>query len=71
MIVDDEAYITELFGTYLSRMGFLIQTCNRGEEALRIYRDFMPDLVLSDYDMPELTAWELYKKMKEIKNYKA
>ena len=68
MIVDDEAYITELFGTYLSRMGFLIQSCNRGEEALRIYPDFMPDLVLSDYDMPEMTGLELYKKIKEIKD---
>lgn len=68
MIVDDEAYITELFGTYLSRMGFLIQTCNRAEEALRIYPDFMPDLVLSDYSMPEMTGLELYKKIKEIKD---
>lgn len=66
LIVDDEAYIAELYGTYLSRMGFLIQTCNRGEEALRIYHEFKPDLVLTDYSMPEMSGLEFYKKIKEI-----
>jgi len=66
LIVDDEAYVGELFSEYLSTKGFLIQTCLSGMEALRLFSDYKPDLVLSDYEMPEMNGLELYEAIKEI-----
>ena len=67
LIVDDEAYIGDLFSEYLSTKGFLVQKCLSGREALRLFSDFKPDLVLSDYKMPEMNGLELYDAIKQIK----
>ena len=67
LIVDDEAYIGDVFSEYLSTKGFLVQKCLSGREALRLFSDFKPDLVLSDYKMPEMNGLELYDAIKQIK----
>lgn len=69
LIADDEAYIVDLFSEYLSSMGFLIQSSQSGKEALEIYSDFKPDLVITDYEMPEMNGYELFKEIR-IKNPK-
>lgn len=66
LIVDDEAYVGDLFSEYLSTKGFLVQTCLSGREALRLFSDFEPDLVLSDYEMPEMNGLELYEAIIEF-----
>jgi len=66
LIVDDEAYIGDLFSEYLSSKGFLVQSCLSGREAIRLFSDFEPDLVLSDYEMPEMNGLKLYEAIKQI-----
>ena len=58
LIVDDEAYVGDLFSEYLSTKGYLVQSCLSGREALRLFSDFEPDLVLRDYEMPEINGLE-------------
>lgn len=71
LIVDDEAFVGELFSEYLSTKGYLVQSCLSGREALRLFSDFEPDLVLSDYEMPEMNGMELYEAIKEISSRQA
>ncbi len=66
LIVDDEPYVGDLFSEYLSTKGFLVQKCLSGREALQLFSDFKPDLVLSDYEMPEINGLELYEAIREI-----
>ena len=66
LVVDDEAYITDLFSEYLSSKGFLIRKCNNGRDALKLYAEFKPDLVLSDIDMPEMNGLELHAEIEKI-----
>ncbi len=66
LIIDDNAYITDLYSEYLSRKGFLIRATNRSKDALKIFNSFNPDLVLCDVDMPELTGFDILKQIEEI-----
>ena len=67
LIVDDEAYITDTFGEYLSSKGFLIRSAQNGKDALKIYSDFEPDMILSDFNMPEMNGIKLFKEVRKIK----
>ena len=66
LIIDDDAYITDLYSEYLSRKGFLIRATNRSKAAKKIFNSFEPDLVLCDVDMPELTGFDILKQIEEI-----
>ena len=67
LLVDDEAYITETFGEYLSSKGFRIRKAQNGKDALKIYSEFEPDLILSDFNMPEMDGIKLFKAVRKIK----
>ena len=66
LIIDDDAYITDLYSEYLSRKGFLIRTTNRSRNAIELFKSFEPNLVLCDADMPEFTGFDILKKIEEI-----
>jgi PAS domain S-box-containing protein len=53
MIMDDEEYIRDLLTAMLSRLGYEVEGCSRGEELIRRYResaqdDHSPDAVILD-----------------------
>lgn len=53
LIVDDDARISTLLQTFLIKMGrYEVRTENRSFAALATAREFRPDLVLLDVDMP-------------------
>ena len=53
LIVDDEAEIVEFLGNFLKRKGAHVFIATNGTEALEIFRNNNPDLVLLDIVMPE------------------
>ncbi|MEY8707539.1 two-component regulator propeller domain-containing protein [Bacteroides faecichinchillae] len=63
LIVEDNDdlrnYLVDMF-----RMGYNIQSCPNGKEALIIIREFNPDLVISDIMMPEMGGNELCSVIK-------
>lgn len=58
LLVDDEPDILEFIGYNLKREGFEVKTASNGREALRIARDFVPQLILLDVMMPEMDGME-------------
>ena len=52
LVVDDEPQIRRIMRTTLSAAGYEIDDAKTGEEALVKLRDFRPDLVLLDMNMP-------------------
>ncbi len=53
MIVDDEQAIRDALGRKLRREGFDIVLCADGHEALRVFANERPDLVIVDIIMPD------------------
>ena len=60
LIVDDEEMMLMMARRILSRKYDVI-TATTGAEAIELFRDERPDMVLSDLMMPELDGYELQK----------
>jgi two-component system chemotaxis response regulator CheB len=55
LIVDDSALMRRLLKTvFLAEGDFVIQHANNGKEAVELNREFMPDVVTLDINMPEM-----------------
>jgi two-component system chemotaxis response regulator CheB len=55
LIVDDSALMRRLLKSVFQAEGdFVIQHANNGKEAVELNRDFMPDVVTLDINMPEM-----------------
>ncbi len=64
LIVDDEQINLDFFDVMLSKLGFVVEKAQDGEEALDKVRTFNPDLVILDNIMPKLSGWEVTKILK-------
>jgi two-component system chemotaxis response regulator CheY len=67
LLVDDEAHIRKFVGLVLKQFSTpkLIEASN-GEEALILYAEHRPDLVLLDVNMPKLGGLETLKKIHKL-----
>ena len=54
LIVDDDNNIAELIALYLTKECFETKIVNDGEEALREFASFRPDLIILDLMFPSL-----------------
>jgi DNA-binding response OmpR family regulator len=52
LVVDDEPQIRRIMRTELTSAGYEVDDAKTGEEALGKVREFRPDLVLLDINMP-------------------
>ncbi len=59
LIVDDEPSIRRLLAEALSRSGYRVQSCAGGLSALSTIRQEIPDVLLSDLNMPGISGFEL------------
>jgi DNA-binding response OmpR family regulator len=64
LIVDDEPNIREVVRLYLRRDGHEVLTATDGEEALRIFGESEPDLVVLDLMLPKLSGLEVCRRMR-------
>jgi two-component system, OmpR family, phosphate regulon sensor histidine kinase PhoR len=65
LVVDDERDIREASERILSRIGFQLITAKRGEEALQIFEETRPAIVLLDLKMPGMDGMEVLKLLRE------
>jgi signal transduction histidine kinase len=66
LLVDDEDGIRKVLGIALSDMGYHVRTAENGVEALRIFKDERPPIVLTDIKMPEMDGIELLRRLKKV-----
>src|SRR5437588_7173115 len=59
LVVDDEPRTAELTAELLRRAGYAVEVAASGTEALERIRAASPDLMLLDYDMPDMEAPEV------------
>jgi signal transduction histidine kinase len=65
LLVDDEEGIRKVLGISLSDSGYQVFTAKSGEEALSIFKEQAPPIVMTDIKMPGMDGIELLQKMKE------
>jgi two-component system, OmpR family, response regulator ResD len=64
LIVDDEPNIREVVGLYLRRDGHDVVSATDGEEALAVFRESEPDLVVLDLMLPKIGGLEVCRRMR-------
>ena len=64
LLVDDDELIRKMFGAALERFGFRVVVATSGDEALTLAHQHLPDLVLSDINMPGTDGCTLLQSMR-------
>ena len=66
LLVDDDSALRMMFSALLEAAGFSIAgQAADGQEAVDLYRETRPDIVLMDLKMPGMDGFEALKRMKE------
>jgi DNA-binding response OmpR family regulator len=66
LVVDDEPDIRSLVRELLERAGHDVIEAGDGREALRVFYEEQPDLVLLDVSMPLLDGWGTLERIREL-----
>jgi DNA-binding response OmpR family regulator len=64
LVVDDSPAIRHLIADALSRQGFAVTVADDGQTAIERAQDDSFDMIVTDYDMPRMTGFELVHALK-------
>ena len=67
LVADDESHILNVVSLKLRNAGFRVLTAADGQEALETALHERPDLLITDYHMPQLSGLELCQRLKQDK----
>lgn len=69
-VVEDEKPIQELLQYNLEKEGFKVSSSANGEEALETIKEKVPDLILLDWMLPDLSGIKICRYLKQDKTVK-
>jgi two-component system alkaline phosphatase synthesis response regulator PhoP len=64
LVVDDEIHIIHVVTIKLRNSGFEVITAESGQEAYDLACREQPDVIITDYQMPNMTGLELLEKLR-------
>ena len=64
LIVDDDNNIAELISLYLTKECFETRIVNDGEQALKEFNTFHPDLILLDLMLPGIDGYQVCREIR-------
>lgn len=65
LLADDEAYVTSILAMKLQQLGDEVVIASDGQESFDLACEHMPRLVVTDFQMPNLSGYEMAVKLKE------
>lgn len=65
LVVDDEFHIVQVVAIKLRNNGFDVLTADNGSEAYKLACQHNPDVIVTDYQMPQMTGLELIEKLRQ------
>lgn len=68
LIVDDDNNIAELISLYLTKEMYETQIANDGEEAVKAFETFAPDLIMLDLMLPGIDGYEVCRRIRQESN---
>ena len=69
VIVDDFTGVRSIVKESLTKRGYDVHECDNAEEALQHFNGMQVDLLITDYDMPEMNGAELIRKIRGMSRY--
>ncbi len=69
LIVEDDPSIRAVIDEALKQVGYLTERAVDGKDALAKMATFLPNLVLTDHEMPDLTGLEMLRELRTQQNY--
>ena len=64
LVADDEVHIVNVVAMKLRNNGFDVITADNGAEAYKLCCEEKPDIIITDYQMPQMTGIELIEKVR-------
>ena len=64
LVVDDDKDLRELIKTVLAVGNYQVTVAENGKEALKIFDDTSPDLIISDIAMPEMNGFDFLEAVR-------
>ena len=68
LVIEDSADIREALQEGLTEEGYSTRAVGDGDEALRVFYEFQPDLVLLDVLLPGTTGFDLCERIRSMSN---
>lgn len=66
LVVDDEPQILRVLRMSLKAHRFDVRTASDGESAIDLFKDWSPDLIITDLSMPLMNGLELCREIRKI-----
>ncbi len=66
LIVDDDRTTVRLLQTLLQLDGFEVSSASRGQEALQVAAEVVPDIFLVDFHLNDMTALEFMPQLRDM-----
>lgn len=64
-IIEDDPTINQMYRMKFEATGFDVQLASDGESGVALVKDFRPDLILLDLQMPQKDGYETLKEIRE------
>ena len=66
LLVDDDPNIRQLVNLYLQKEGFEVIMADRGDEAVKIFKNTPPNLILLDLMLPGMDGWQVCREIRKV-----
>lgn len=66
LVVDDDMNICDLVELYFEKEGYKVYKAHNGYDALNIFKEKEPDIVVLDIMMPKVDGYEVLKEIRKI-----
>lgn len=68
LVVDDDPNIAQLINVYLTREGYEVETCDRGDKAVERFKANPPNLMLLDLMLPGMDGMMVCREIRKTSN---
>ncbi len=68
LLVDDDPNINQLIKLYLEKEGYDVVSAMRGDDALRMFKNDPPNLILLDIMLPGMDGWQVCREVRKVSN---
>ena len=65
LVVDDEFHIVQVVSIKLKNNGFDVVTAENGSDGYELASQTLPDIIVSDYQMPVMSGVEMIEKLRQ------